>query len=161
MNNQLNELVKQANDVSQRFYLDRRSFTVGDVIAEISVLKRVISKKEQPNRFLFDFIDRYIRDNEGMRQKGSLTVYKSLKKHLSDFQQSNKIKVSFDTINFSFFEKFQSFLLNKKMVVAGEERGLSNTTIAKQLSTLKTFLGYAQKHDILVNDSYKRFSIKR
>ncbi|MBD1434840.1 site-specific integrase [Sphingobacterium sp. DN00404] len=161
LNNQLNDLTKQANDTAQRFYLDKRSFTVTDIVSEISVLKRVIAKKEQPDKFLFDFIDRYIRDNEGKRQKGSLTVYKSLKKHLSDFQQTSKAKVTFDSINYAFFDKFQSFLLDKKMKVAGEERGLSNTTIAKQLSTLKTFLGYAQKYDIEVNDGYRKFSIKR
>ncbi|MEI5985915.1 MULTISPECIES: site-specific integrase [Sphingobacterium] len=160
-NNQLNDLVKQANETAQRFYLDRKSFTVSDIASEISILKRVLSKKEEPNKFLFDFIDRYIRENEDKRQKGSLTVYKSLKKHLQDFQDFTKVKIKFESINYSFFDSFQTFLINKRMVVSGEERGLSNTTIAKQLSTLKTFLGYAQKFDIPVSDSFRKFSIER
>jgi integrase len=38
---------------------------------------------------------------------------------------------------------------------------LNNTTIAKALSTLKTFLGYARRNGIKVNDSYRDFIIKR
>lgn len=161
LNSQLNDLVKQADDAVKRFTLDNRKFGVSDVINEISSFKKVITEKEQPDKFVFDFIDKYIRENEVKRQKGSLTVYKSLKKHLADFQKDSKVKVTFKSINYSFFDKFQSFLLNKKLMIAGVERGLSNTTIAKQLSTLKTFLGYAQKYDIVVPDSYKKFSIKR
>ena len=38
---------------------------------------------------------------------------------------------------------------------------LNNTTIAKALSTLKTFLGYARSQGIKVNDSYRDFTIKK
>ena len=38
---------------------------------------------------------------------------------------------------------------------------LNNTTIAKQLSTVKTFLNYAKKQGVIVSDKYKDFKIKR
>lgn len=38
---------------------------------------------------------------------------------------------------------------------------LNNTTIAKQLSTIKTFLNYARMRGIKVSDNYKDFKIKR
>ncbi|MEX2568542.1 MAG: hypothetical protein WD431_21550 [Cyclobacteriaceae bacterium] len=38
---------------------------------------------------------------------------------------------------------------------------MNNITIAKQLSILKTFLGYARRQGIKVNDGYNHFSIKK
>lgn len=123
--------------------------------------RKKIAKKEEPSKFLYDFIDRYIEENQSSRVKGSLGVYKSLKKHLQEFEAERKHKTSFENINYAFFQAFQSFLLSKRIFVAGGFKLLQNTTIAKQLSTLKTFLSYAQKYGINIDQSYRNFVIKR
>ena len=50
--------------------------------------------------------------------------------------------------------EFQNYLIEHKA-------SLNNITIAKQLSTLKTLLGYARKHGIEMNQSFRDFTIKR
>ena len=42
-----------------------------------------------------------------------------------------------------------------------EKRNLSNTTVAKVLSTTRTFLGYAQNNGIEISDNHRRFKIKK
>lgn len=160
MNDQLSVLKKKVNDIAMGFQLENRRFTVLDVIDSLSKDRKLQSKLE-PSKYLYEFIDQYIITHEKVRQKGSLGVYKSLKKHLNDFQKEANIKVSFDSINYKFFELFQNHLLQKNRVVGGEKQGLSNTTIAKQLSTLRTFLSYAKKNGITVDDNYKNFRITR
>jgi site-specific recombinase XerD len=98
-------------------------------------------------------MERYIQDNAVTREKGSLTVYKSVKNHLSDYQKAIKQNITFDSIDYAFFQSFQSYLI--------ETKKLNNTTVAKQLSTIKTFLNYARKYGYAVSDKYKHFKIKR
>ena len=84
-----------------------------------------------------------------------------MKNHLAAYQQINR-KVTFDKINYSFFQSFQSFLIGRTKTVAGNDVPmLNNTTIQKQLSTLKTFLNYAKMQGITVPDGYKNFKITK
>ena len=69
---------------------------------------------------------------------------------------------SFDNIDYSFFQSFQNFLILDRIDVNGKTiKGLNNTTVAKQLSTVKTFLNYARKQGIEISNKYKDFKIKR
>ncbi len=73
-----------------------------------------------------------------------------------------KNNITFDKIDYSFFQSFQNYLLNlTKTVDAKALPLLNNTTVAKQLSTIKTFLNYAKKQEVNISDKYKDFKIKR
>ena len=62
------------------------------------------------------------------------------------------MSANFDTIDKQFFESFQKHLINKG--------NLNDTTIRKQLSTLKTFLYKAKSlPGIVVSDKFKDFKI--
>lgn len=61
-------------------------------------------------------------------------------------------------MDYDFFLAFQNFLFDH---VTAQGKTLNNITVAKQLSTLKTFLGYAKKSKIEVNEGYRDFVIKR
>lgn len=70
--------------------------------------------------------------------------------------------VAFETINYQFFQSFQRFLLDRSKLVNGVPvPSFNNTTIAKQLSTLKTILNYARIHGIEIPDKYRQFKINR
>ncbi|MET4080061.1 integrase [Pedobacter sp. UYP30] len=134
-----------------------------------TVIDALISKKpdafkvEEKTDLVFDYIDRYIVEHEASREAGSLSVYKSIKNHLKAYQDATNHKVTFEGIDYSFFNKFQNFLIKRtKTDKAGNINPmLNNTTIAKALSTLKTFLTYAKKEGVKVNDSFRDFTIKR
>jgi site-specific recombinase XerD len=99
-------------------------------------------------------MQKYIDEHEGIRARTSLSVYKSVKKHLQDYSKANGKKVTFDSIDFNFFQSFQNYLYKDKTDSNGKViKGLNNTTAAKQLSTIKTFLNYAKQQGVAVTDS--------
>ncbi len=162
-NEGINKIKSNVTDIEKRFELDSIPYNAEMVIDKLKSTKGTKTKKEEDKYLLFDFMDKYIQDHETTREKGSLGVYRSVKNHLQAYQNETKHKVRFETIDYAFFQKFQSFLIGRTKVTNSGEivPMLNNTTIAKVLSTLKTFLGYARRHGIKVSDSYRDFSIKR
>lgn len=161
-NNRLIGVINETKAVTDRFILDKIVFNVDMVIEKMKEDKNPITKKTEPSNILFDFIDQYIEDNQATREPGSLTVYRSMKKHLQAYEQHTKRKVTFDKIDHSFFKSFQNFLVSRTKEVAGETVPmLNNITIAKQLSTVKTFLNYAKVQGVTVSDKYKDFKITK
>jgi integrase len=149
--------------IENKFIALNIPFSSQMVIDELKKKDANVTKKEEQKGLLFDFMDTYISEHEATREKGSLTVYKSVKNHLKAYQDATKHLVTFDTIDYNFFHKLQRFLINRKKI---DKEGnvspmLNNITIAKALSTLKTFLTYAKERGIKVNDSYKDFTIKK
>lgn len=159
INNNLFAIKKEVNDIENRFKVNGIVYSADMLIESLKENRSPITKKKEPTNLVFDFIDKYIEDNKASRERGSLGVYKSLKSHLQAFETTKKKKVSFDRIDYSFFLEFQNFLINNK--TKRSPAGLGNVTIAKQLSTLKTFLSYARIHGIKVSEGYKDFKIKR
>jgi integrase len=163
INNILNKLVSDIHNIETRFKSNRVEFTSTSVIDELLTGQVSFLKKQEDRNMLFDFMNKYIHDHEATREKGSLSVYKSVKNHLQAYQDETKDKVRFDSIDYGFFQRFRTFLIRRtKTDKAGKiSPMLNNTTIAKALSTLKTFLNYAKKQGIKVNDNYSSFSIKK
>lgn len=158
INNILSAFRTQIKNIEKRFDLDGVEYKASDVVKALEGNKTK-TKDEAPTNQVFDFVDKYIQDNKASREPGSMCVYKSLKRHLSEFEASKKGKVTFDKIDYAFFLEFQNFLINNR--TKRNPNGLGNVTIAKQLSTLKTFLNYARMQGIEVPDRYKDFKIKK
>lgn len=151
-------------NIERRFEMDQTVYSAAMVIDTYLQKKGVKTKKEGSSNIVFEFIDRYIADNKATREAGSLAVYRALRKHLEGFETRLKTRITFDSIDHAFFQSFQAYLLSltKTDKESGETvPGLNNTTIAKQLSTLKTFLNYAKVHGVTVSEKYKTFKIKR
>ncbi len=162
INSDFDDLAKKIKAIEKRYELDKVVYSAEMVIEKLKAEKTPTTKKEAPSNILFDYIDKYINDHKATREAGSLSVYKALKKHLQDYQRDTKRKVSFDKIDYSFFQSFQNYLLSLTKTIEGKEIPLlNNTTIAKQLSTVKTFLSYAKKEGISVSEKYRDFKIKK
>jgi site-specific recombinase XerD len=145
--------------IEDGFRLSDKAYTVEDVLlmyqeSQPSTGTKSIEKPKLSLPTVPEFIDTYIERNKASRAKRSLCVYNQLKNHLQDFEKWSGLKVPFERIGLSFFEEFQNYLIEHKA-------SLNNITIAKQLSTLKTLLGYARKHGIEMNQSFRDFTIKR
>ena len=139
--------------IESRFEMDGIAYSSQMVIDRLNSMDETMTKKEVHSDVILDYIEKYIRDHSATRVKGSLSVYKSLKAHLSAMIAEKKISVTFENIDHRFLQDFQNFLI--------ESRNLSNITVAKQISTLKTFLNYARKEGFQVSDRYRDFKIKK
>lgn len=160
INTALEKIKSKLNFIEGGFRLSDKNYSVEDIFEsyEKSATSTGIKSPEKSPAELIpsvpEFIDTYIERNKASRAKRSLCVYNQLKNHLLDYEAWSTIKVTFERIGLSFFEEFQTYLIEQK-------ESLNNITIAKQLSTLKTLLGYARKHGIDMNQSFRDFTIKR
>lgn len=163
INNVLGNIEADVKAIEDKFQALKIPFSSEMLITELINLKPDAIKAEEKTGLLFDYIDKYIIEHEPSREPGSLSVYRSVKNHLKAYQEATNHKVTFESIDYAFFNSLQTFLINRtKTDKAGNKSPmLNNTTIAKALSTLKTFLGYAKKEGVKVNDSYRDFTIKR
>ena len=169
LNQKISEMDVEIDFIEQNFIRSGIAFSSQDVINLLRRDKKTLqtdkptTRKEEAKGFIYEYINRYIAEHSASREAGSLSVYKSVKNHLQAYERHTAHRITFNSIDFSFFNKFQTFLINRKKVVkeGNEQPMLNNTTIAKALSTLKTFLGYARREGIKVNDSYQNFLIKR
>lgn len=161
--NQLDAICSKIRCVEQDFISRKVPFSSQIIINQFKSDETSLKKKEEPNNYVFEFINQYIADNSATRVKGSLSVYKSLAVHLRFYQEYTGKRVTFNSIDYSFFQSFQNFLLGRTIKLNnGESKGLlNNTTIAKILSTLKTFLAYARRRGIKTKDDYRDFRISR
>lgn len=153
VNGTLAGIRRDISDIETKFEVNHIVYSPEMVIEALKDASTPTTKREAPNNEIFKFIENYVDDHKATREPGSLAVYKALKRHLESFQNDKRIKITFQNIDYAFFQQFQIYLL--------EVRGLGNTTVAKQLSTIKTFLNYARMQGITVPDGYKDFKIKR
>lgn len=153
VNDRLHAVRVKVQAIENSFQERGIAFSAQMVVDRLKEGSRLQTKKDDSRGFLFEFMDKYIEDHKGIREKGSLSVYHALKSHLKAYEQATARKITFQGIDYAFFQSFQAFLIN--------ERGLNNTTVAKQLSTVKTFLNYARLQGIEVSDRYKDFKIKK
>lgn len=138
--------------------IKKEHYTAESILEDYRKSTSKLAEKGEKSGLIFDYIDKYIEEYSPSRRKGSMSVYKSLRTHLNSYQIAKKVKVRFSNINYDFLLSFQNFLFEH---TTEKGKQLNNITIAKQLSTLKTFLGYAKRSGIKIDDSYKDFVIKR
>jgi integrase len=163
INDNLSDLIKSIDNHEKDKLRKEEPFSSQIII---DLLKKEIKPnivKEEPKNFVFDYIDQYIKDNKETRVKGSLSVYKSLSSHLKAYEAQKRTRITFAKIDHAFFQSFQNFLIGRTKTNINDEVSslLNNTTIAKVLSTLKTFLSYAKLNGIEINSNYQSFRIKR
>ncbi|SMD46390.1 Site-specific recombinase XerD [Aquiflexum balticum DSM 16537] len=159
INSLIEKFKSKLNFIEDGFRLADKDYSVEDIFDSFRNSKTSTGIKGPEKATLItqtvpDFIDTYIERNKASRATRSLGVYSQLQSHLKSFEKWTGKKVTFDRIGLSFFEEFQSYLIEERDTI-------NNITIAKQLSTLKTLLGYARKHGIEMNQSYRDFTIKR
>lgn len=162
LNDKLADFVNRIKKIETKFEVNGIVYSPSMVLNELKK-KPGATKPDASSKELFAFIDRYINDHELLRVKGSLSVYRSLKSHLMGYEEKAKTKILFERIDYQFFQAFQNYLvgLTQKDKAGKVSRLLNNITIAKQLSTLKTFLNYAKRQGINVNNGYSTFTVKR
>jgi len=163
INNNLQKIVSNIDQIETEFKNMKIPFTSQMVVGKLKEAKGLHTRKEERTGMLFDYMDKYIEDHQATREPGSLTVYKSVKNHLKAYQDTTGHQVTFESIDYNFFNKIQTFLINRRKTdkKGNESPMLNNTTIAKALSTLKTFFGYARREGVKIDEGYRDFVIKK
>jgi integrase len=153
INSELDAISLQIDKIERGYLKDQVAFSSEMVVTQLKGKSPEALKVEEANKYIFNFIDRYLEEESTSRSKGSLSVYRQLKVHLEAYEKHRKYRIVFADLNPQFFQSFAKYLI--------EHRGIANTTMQKQLRTLKTFLGYAKKNKVAIDESYKDYKIER
>jgi len=70
----------------------------------------VVGKRKAINKDIYFQIDDYIRSKENKVSKGMIPVYKQLKERLKAFEIYRKKLITFDCLDYNFYEEFIEFL---------------------------------------------------
>ncbi len=112
-------------------------------------------KIESTGENFYSFADRFIETATGKKTAGTIRTYRGTVNCLKEFERTQNVKVDFDTITLSFYDKFTSYLLNDRM--------LTKNTIGYRIKVLKTILKAANDAGIVTcldftKDSFKKWS---
>lgn len=146
-------------------YLNRQKETI--TLEKLKELMDLEFKKKKPLKNpKNDFYDRFNEFLENKIQINSiLTVkkYKTLKTRLQEFEKKNRYKITFDTIDLVFYDKFSHFLLTLDNSRIEGGKGLVNDTVSKYLSALKSFMQWTldRNHHQNTIFQHKQFSAKK
>jgi integrase len=117
------------------------------------VRQKKVKKVEQlPFIGFFDFVEQYIESSKINKKKATITSYKSILKHLREFEKYSGEPLTFDSFGLQFYDGFNSYIIDKK--------GCGNNLFGKLIRTLKTFLNEAMERGYKVNSTFKSKKFK-
>lgn len=119
----------------------------------ISNSKKARTKKEEPQKYLVDFIDNLVEGSKASRNQGTIKVYVTTRNHIEAYQKAKRVRITLEEANYGFLQGFYNYLISDVNQI--------NVTAAKQVTTVKTFLSFARKHGFKVNQTYHDFNVKR
>ncbi len=138
---------------------DREVLTIKTVdLPSIERLRRSFSRKGSieatipaPDEITFwSGYDAFLKAKAIDRGERTIAKYKTLKKILRQFEGGFG-KLSFAVLTHEFYDAFKKFLIKK--------RNLTNNTIGKYMSTLKTYLSWAEDRGATIPKDYRKFKV--
>ncbi len=129
------------------------SSTMIAAAVKVSNTKAARTEKDNPGKYLIDFIDSLVADSKTSRNPGTIKVYITTRNHIEAYQKAKRVKITLEQASYGFLQGFYNYLIS--------EVGHINITAAKQVTTVKTFLSFARKHGYKVNQTYHDFNVKR
>ena len=105
-------------------------------------------QKDKPKTF-FEVFDYFLETKKDIRSENTKNNYRVLINHLLSFQQKFRLKITFDTIDFDFFDKLMSYFIN--------DLRFANNTIHNSIKTLKSFLNWATERGYNNLQEYRKF----
>jgi integrase len=114
--------------------------------------KRVNSVNEYLDDLsFFQVIDKFLSEKENLISIITIRSYKQTQKRLKEFEKVSSFTLSFDTIDMSFYNKFNKFL---------EDQNYALNTIGKHIKNFKTFLNYALSEGYTSNQRFRKKDFK-
>jgi len=100
----------------------------------------------------FTAYDKFIEDSKTTKSNATIRAYKCSRRKLEKFSKAKNYPISFETIDFNFYEAYMSYML--------KDRKHLNNAAGKYIKNLKVFLNYAVDHE-LTDQTYnlKKFKV--
>jgi site-specific recombinase XerD len=140
---ELNKLEKDTIEACSRM------LEQGKTVSKETLKKSLFGEKEESLNF-FPAFDRYIGESEHTKSKAIIQVYRATKNHLEQFEKDEAYKVSFESMNFDFYNNWLKWFY---------DNGYLDNTIGKYVKTIKSFLNYATDRGWNKSKLYNKFKV--
>jgi site-specific recombinase XerD len=109
--------------------------------------------KERITFGFYEAFEEYIRETEGKKTEGVKKIYESTLNKLKTFDKKTGYRLTFDSIDSKFENKFTKYLMT--------EFDLVNNTIGRYIKTIKSFMQFAVDRGYTLNFKFKSFKVMR
>ncbi len=148
---------------------------VTEIIAELSqkgkfqlseIKQRYIERTAPIILGFFEIYDAFLAIKDKSMSRNGVKDFKTLKTHLQGFEKFRRNKIILSEIDNVFFEKFEIYLSTLKItekVKDSEEvkvKSFADSTILKNLQTLRVFLNGQHDRGMPINLAYKKYKIR-
>lgn len=148
---------------------------VNEIIAELTLkgrfqlseIKQLYHQRTAPVTLdFFDIYDEFLSVKEKSMTHNGIKDFKTLKTHLMGFEKHRSNKIILSEIDLTFFEKFENYLSQLTFTVKVKEsdkiktKSLADSTILKNLQTLRVFLNSLKDRGLPINMTYRKYKIK-
>jgi integrase len=133
------------NDIVRRLKIADKE-PIGELVKE--EFEKRQNKGDEP-KDLLQYYQVYLDEVAKKFGTGTMAGKKTNLEHLKKFAAAKKLKLTFDSINKDFYDKFTLYLI---------ELRLANNTIGKQIKNLKAVLNYFSEKGLNSNLAYKKFT---
>jgi len=167
--NELDDINTQINRISDGFdkaysYLIKQNITPTPYELKELLdrgLKRKIEESDTPVKF-FDVFDEFLESMKDSHSTLTIKKFKTLKTDLIHFENKGKYRITFETIDMIFYDKYKRYLLRKKTSKYNAS-GLVNDTISKYISCIKTFMQWSLDRNYHNNKTFQnnQFAAKK
>jgi integrase len=111
-----------------------------------------LKKNQHSENGLMDWLDEYIEQGKKKWQNSTVKKFTTIKNHLKELSEKKHVKVEFDELNATFFEKLVDFYF--------EERKFRNTTVRKDIRFIQQFLSWSTKKGYNKNLDFKEWKLE-
>ncbi len=153
LKSELNSLNLFLNAYEHKIHSIRLKMKTENPSIEFSEITDQIKKEfgNKSNTF-YDIYEDFIKTKRTLVGKQTIQKYTRLRSLLMEFEKDTGYRLSFNSINNLFNDKFLSYLI--------EDKKMLNSTAYKVISFLKTFLGWAYDRKLNPNRDFRSFKGK-
>jgi len=148
LNNFLNKLEKKTEDIIKDYKRKGEQLTP-DILK--NKVKDFITQGEVKASSFFAIYDQFIATTSTQKSSNTMKKFKTLRSHLKEFERVKKVRLGFDTINLTIYDKLTDYYLNDLKVI--------NNTFGKYIASLKTFLTWSAERGFNQRFDYKKFKV--
>ena len=163
---QTKQLITINNQISNKGSLVKESFRSDFDVSTLNTIKAntvSLSAAEQVKKQdIYYQLDDYIKSKQMKVSKATLCVYRNIKAHLLAFEKYRCKKITFDDLDFSFYEAFVSYLTFQHIHNRRKTQfvGLKLNTIGKTVKHFRVFIKDRVKRKIIPVIDLSDFKIR-
>ena len=154
-NAKLDHFSESVNGMYRRAQLDDKVIKRDDLKRRIAEIVNRTDESRSKKKGLFDFIEQFANDSQGVKETATITQYRTALNHLRQFASNVLAKsedLAFEEVDLDFYSKFVSYLTL--------DLGFSKNTVGKYVKTLKVFMNEATERGLNENLSFKSRKFK-